>query len=187
MVLGCSILVTPFSCPAATSGGMGAVCAGGCSAADTNKNTLVFTAWGKLGRPMVLGHRGGVFTAPENTVEAVRAARDAGADGVEVDVMMTKDGAVVMFYDMDTARLCRGEAVRKARPAPLCRRWHLPLDWFNCGIGKHVRGARQDDNQVIPLLEDVLKEFSLHKVVWAATTHVGCAYNSACPGAMGFQ
>ena len=49
----------------------------------------------------VLGHRGWpVPTAhPENTVAAVVAALDAGADGVEVDVQLTRDGIAVCFHD----------------------------------------------------------------------------------------
>ena len=49
----------------------------------------------------VLGHRGWpVPTAhPENTVAAMLAALDAGADGVEVDVQLTRDGIAVCFHD----------------------------------------------------------------------------------------
>ena len=49
----------------------------------------------------VLGHRGWpVPTAhPENTVAAMLAALDAGADGVEVDVQLTRDGIAFCFHD----------------------------------------------------------------------------------------
>jgi glycerophosphoryl diester phosphodiesterase len=38
------------------------------------------------GRPLVIGHRGARSVAPENTLEALRAAVDSGADLVEFDV-----------------------------------------------------------------------------------------------------
>lgn len=45
--------------------------------------------------PAVYGHRGSVRPGPENTVEAVRAAVTAGADGVEIDIRLGADGLVV--------------------------------------------------------------------------------------------
>ena len=38
------------------------------------------------GRPLVVGHRGAAALAPENTIEALSAAVEAGADAVEFDV-----------------------------------------------------------------------------------------------------
>jgi glycerophosphoryl diester phosphodiesterase len=58
------------------------------------------------GRVLVLAHRGSPGpTRPENTVEAVTAALDRGADGVEVDVRLTADGVLVCSH---------GPAVRTA-------------------------------------------------------------------------
>ncbi len=55
---------------------------------------------------LVLGHRGWPDTAhPENTLAAVRAALDAGADGVEVDVRLTSDGVAVCCHDDDLRRV----------------------------------------------------------------------------------
>jgi glycerophosphoryl diester phosphodiesterase len=53
----------------------------------------------KPGRPLVLAHRGASRRAPENTVEAFHAARDLGADGVELDVRRTRDGVLVLSHD----------------------------------------------------------------------------------------
>jgi len=39
--------------------------------------------------------------APENTVEAFVAAGALGADGVELDVHRTADGALVVHHDAD--------------------------------------------------------------------------------------
>ena len=50
-------------------------------------------------RPLVLGHRGAPREARENTLEAFAAARGQGADGVELDVHRTADGALVVHHD----------------------------------------------------------------------------------------
>lgn len=51
------------------------------------------------GKPLILGHRGAPFAAPENTVASFLAALDQGADGVELDVQLTRDGALALFHD----------------------------------------------------------------------------------------
>jgi glycerophosphoryl diester phosphodiesterase len=51
------------------------------------------------GRPMILGHRGARRRAPENTIKAFQLALDEGADGVELDVRATRDGALVVYHD----------------------------------------------------------------------------------------
>jgi glycerophosphoryl diester phosphodiesterase len=50
-------------------------------------------------RPLVLAHRGARQRAPENTLAAFAAARAQGADGVELDVRRTRDGALVVHHD----------------------------------------------------------------------------------------
>jgi glycerophosphoryl diester phosphodiesterase len=47
----------------------------------------------------VLGHRGFHRVAPGNTVAALRAAVDVGADGVEFDVRRSGDGVLVVHHD----------------------------------------------------------------------------------------
>jgi glycerophosphoryl diester phosphodiesterase len=55
--------------------------------------------------PLIIAHRGASAHAPENTLAAFRAASDAGADGVEFDVQLTKDGVAVVFHDYDLRRI----------------------------------------------------------------------------------
>ena len=57
----------------------------------------------------VIGHRGAAAFAPENTLESIRAALDAGADGVEVDVRMSADGSLVLMHDPDVSRTTNGQ------------------------------------------------------------------------------
>lgn len=50
-------------------------------------------------------HRGSHRAAIENTLEAFSIAISEGAEGVELDVRATRDGAVVVFHDADLTRL----------------------------------------------------------------------------------
>ena len=50
-------------------------------------------------------HRGSHRDAVENTLLAFSIAVAEGADGVELDVRGTRDGSVVVFHDVDLARL----------------------------------------------------------------------------------
>lgn len=58
-----------------------------------------------MSRPLVIAHRGFSHIAPENTISAFRAALAVGADGIETDVQLTRDGRMVMHhnYTIDAA------------------------------------------------------------------------------------
>lgn len=51
-----------------------------------------------LARP-VIAHRGNRAHAPENTIESFRQAVAAGADAIEFDLRLSRDGEVVVFHD----------------------------------------------------------------------------------------
>ncbi len=57
-------------------------------------------------RPRVWAHRGDSAHAPENTMLAFDKARTAGADAIELDVRLDKDGTVLVFHDDTLDRLC---------------------------------------------------------------------------------
>ena len=50
-------------------------------------------------RPLVFAHRGGSALAPENTIAAFDNGLALGADGLEVDVHLSRDGVVVVHHD----------------------------------------------------------------------------------------
>ena len=50
-------------------------------------------------RPLVFAHRGGSKLAPENTMRAFDAGLAAGADGLELDVRLSRDGVAVVVHD----------------------------------------------------------------------------------------
>lgn len=51
------------------------------------------------GKPLVLAHRGASKFAPENTIAAMKKAVELGADGVELDVILSKDHIPVVIHD----------------------------------------------------------------------------------------
>jgi glycerophosphoryl diester phosphodiesterase len=57
----------------------------------------------------ILGHRGAASLAPENTVVAIEHALSAGADGVECDLRLTADGALVLLHDERVNRTTDGD------------------------------------------------------------------------------
>jgi glycerophosphoryl diester phosphodiesterase len=61
-------------------------------------------------RPRIFAHRGLVFegdrqVVDENTIDSFELALAAGADYLETDLQLTKDGVVVLFHDSDLSRL----------------------------------------------------------------------------------
>jgi glycerophosphoryl diester phosphodiesterase len=50
-------------------------------------------------RPLVFAHRGGALLAPENTVAAFDNGLSLGADGIELDVRLSRDGTAVVHHD----------------------------------------------------------------------------------------
>lgn len=53
-----------------------------------------------LDRPLNFAHRGASHETPENTLVAFLLAADLGADGIEFDVQITKDGEVVVIHNL---------------------------------------------------------------------------------------
>ncbi len=56
----------------------------------------------------IYGHRGYSGRYPENTMLAFQKAVEAGADGVEMDVQLSRDGAVVIMHDETLDRTTDG-------------------------------------------------------------------------------
>ena len=58
--------------------------------------------------PFVIAHRGFSEKYPENTLEAVQGALEAGADGVEIDARISKDGVIYCLHDDTLNRTTNG-------------------------------------------------------------------------------
>ena len=54
--------------------------------------------------PLILGHRGASAHAPENTLAAFARAISDGADGIEFDVRLSRDGVPVVIHDATLMR-----------------------------------------------------------------------------------
>ncbi len=95
----------------------------------------------------IVAHRGASARAPENTLAAVRLAAELAADGVEVDVRVTRDGLLAVIHDPDTRRVAPGQ------PAHTVNRNHLAdLQKLDVGSWKDPKFA----NERVPALGDVL-------------------------------
>lgn len=104
-------------------------------------------------RPRVIAHRGASAIAPENTLLAFRLAIEAGAEAIETDAHLSRDGDVVLIHDADLRRTtsCSG-SVADLRAAELSAcdagYWFMPN-----GERRHpFRGL----GLVVPTLSDLL-------------------------------
>jgi glycerophosphoryl diester phosphodiesterase len=62
--------------------------------------------------PLIIAHRGTSLIAPENTLAAFALAIESGADGIELDVRLSRDGVPVVIHDATLQRTgLRSEAV----------------------------------------------------------------------------
>jgi glycerophosphoryl diester phosphodiesterase len=68
--------------------------------------------------PLIIAHRGASAEAPENTLAAFRRAIALRADGIELDVQITRDGVPIVFHDSSLLRLTenRGRVTAKTWP-----------------------------------------------------------------------
>ncbi len=66
-------------------------------------------------RFLIVGHRGAAARAPENTAAGLVAGLDAGADQIEVDAGLTRDGRVVLLHDTTLDRTTSGRGPLRAK------------------------------------------------------------------------
>lgn len=114
-----------------------------------------------------IAHRGGAGLWPENTMAAFRRAIAAGADGIELDVHLTKDGKLVVHHDESLKpSIARGpDGEWLTRPTPLLKA--LTYDELRAydvgrlrpGAGYSARYPEQTgfDGERVPLLADVYR------------------------------
>jgi glycerophosphoryl diester phosphodiesterase len=76
--------------------------------------------------PLVFAHRGGSALAPENTMAAFDNGMRLGADGLELDVHLSRDGAVVVHHDRTLDRTTTLTGPVAERSADELRRAGVP-------------------------------------------------------------
>ncbi len=97
-------------------------------------------------------HRGGLMEVPENTIAAFRHAWDIPGAIPEVDVAVTRDGAMVCMHDDTAARTTNAPADFKDKPLSA-----IPLD----ELRKWDAGVKFDPKytgEKVPLLKEVFEE-----------------------------
>lgn len=94
----------------------------------------------------IIAHRGTEFWAPEESEAAMRWARNQGADYLEIDVQMTKDGVVLALHDESLSRTTDIESVYPTREVDYTSSFTydelLKLDigsWFNAAVPERAR------------------------------------------------
>ena len=116
------------------------------------------------GRMMSFAHRGDTEHYPDNSIEGIISAMKMGADCIEVDVRVTKDGVPILMHDETLIRTTNYDSVKGTTvngvKLPTSEK---PEDWtfeqLRCLKLKEKKGgnsARLTD-YVIPTLEEVLK------------------------------
>ena len=73
-------------------------------------------------RPLVIAHQGGEDEYPSNTLYAFRKSVAAGADMLELDVGVTRDGEVVVMHDTTLDRTTSGTGTVASRSLASIRR-----------------------------------------------------------------
>jgi len=66
------------------------------------------TTSGPPTRPLVIAHRGASAVAPENTIAAFEQAIADGADGIELDLHLSRDDQLVVIHDASIGRTTNG-------------------------------------------------------------------------------
>ena len=106
--------------------------------------------------PLIIAHRGASVVAPENTFAAFQKAFDVGAEGIEFDVQIAKDGVPVVIHDADLNRL----GLIEGRVSNFTSDELKKIDvgsWFNRKNPKLAKSEFKD--QTVPTLAEFL-EFS---------------------------
>ncbi|MEV0172094.1 glycerophosphodiester phosphodiesterase family protein [Streptomyces sp. NPDC050803] len=88
---------------------------------------------------LTIGHRGVMGVEPENTLRSFVAAQQAGLDVIELDLHLSKDGALVVMHDTDVDRTTDGSG-------PIAEKTLAELRALDAGQGERV-----------PVFEEVLE------------------------------
>ena len=93
----------------------------------------------------IVAHRGASYDAPENTLPAIQLGFEQGADAVEIDIYLTRDGRIVALHDATTKRTA---GVNR----PVAEQTLAELKKLDAGRWKGERWAGVE----IPTLEEAL-------------------------------
>jgi glycerophosphoryl diester phosphodiesterase len=106
------------------------------------------------GRVWVIGHRGAMGHCPENTMASFERGLELGADWVELDVHLTRDGALAVIHDEALDRTTNGHGLVKDHTLAELKRLDAGA-WF----------GREYSGQTIPTLDEVLQWASQRQTI----------------------
>ncbi|MFZ5855691.1 MAG: glycerophosphodiester phosphodiesterase [Chloroflexota bacterium] len=113
-------------------------------------------------RPMVIAHQGGDGLWPSNTLFAFEHAAELGVDVLEMDIHMTKDGALVVSHDETMDRLTDGTGLIKEKTLAEVQGFDAAYDWSPLDDGAEYPYRGQ--GITIPTLESVFERFPEYRM-----------------------
>jgi glycerophosphoryl diester phosphodiesterase len=106
------------------------------------------TLWPHQAPCLIIGHRGAMGYAPENTLISFEEGIRRGADHVELDVQLSYDGEIVVMHDTSVDRTTNGEGLVRDLP------WKR-IKTFDAGAWYGPEFA----HQYVPSLQDIITRF----------------------------
>ncbi|MCA0171161.1 glycerophosphodiester phosphodiesterase [Bacillus sp. RAR_GA_16] len=104
---------------------------------------------------IIFAHRGASRQCPENTLSAYKRAVELGAEGIEIDIQLSKDGIPVVIHDRTLKRTTSGKGIVTNTTF---------ADLKNLDAGSWFSPKFQDER--IPSLEEVLTFASNYPDLW---------------------
>lgn len=125
-----------------------------CEKDDNSDSTESLEDFIANNNPLIAAHRGFAEIAPENTMSAFKAARQAGADASEFDVHMTADKVLVVCHDDTVDRTTNGTGAIKELT-------YEYLSTLDAGSWKDPKYT----GEKIPTLKETLEYFQASKLI----------------------
>lgn len=94
---------------------------------------------------LIVGHRGGAGMAPENSLQCIEKGIQTGADMIEIDIHLTKDGELVVCHDQTIDRTTTGTGKIAEMTLNEIRKFHI------------VDKNGKETDEKISTLDEVLK------------------------------
>jgi glycerophosphoryl diester phosphodiesterase len=119
-------------------------------------------------KPLIIGHRGAAGLAPENTLAAFAKACALGVDGIELDVLVSADGELVVHHDFrlkpEIARTSDGNWISPSSPPAVKDLTLAQLKSYDVGrlqpktsyAGRYPEQAPKDGER-IPAFKEVIE------------------------------
>lgn len=110
--------------------------------------------------PEIIPHRGGKAERPENIIQSFKECINLGAETLEMDVQVTKDGQVVIYHPGDLS-------VHTEAKGKISEFTYAELQKMDAAYKYEVSGVfpERGKGHKIPLFEDILKMFPETKVI----------------------